>query len=443
MTVPRISRFSIYPVAGRDSMLLNLSGAHAPFFARNIVLIEDSDGNLGVGEAPGGPRIASTLRECEHFVVNASLPRYGEVLERIRSAFGHRDAGGRGSQTFDQRTTVHAIAAIEAALLDLLGKFLGVSAATLLGEGQQRNSVRVLGYLFYVADVGATPLDYWKENSSSIDWYRIRHEPALTADAIVRQAEAAQALYGFTDFKLKGGVFDGQTEVAAIRALRARFPDARLSLDPNGAWSLAEAKRLCDELREVVTYVEDPCGEEGSLSGRETLAELRRVFSGLPVATNMIATDWRELAHALRLGSLDILLADPHFWTMRGSVRAAQMCHDFGLTWGSHSNTHFDVSMAMFAQVAAAAPGNIAPLDTHWIWQEGTERLTKAPMVIKGGRIELTQRPGLGVDVDLDRLEDAHELHLSMDLGERDNSVAMQHLIPGWSFDGKRPSLVR
>jgi glucarate dehydratase len=191
----------------------------------------------------------------------------------------------------------------------------------------------------------------------------------------------------------------------------------------------------------VLAYAEDPCGAEKGFSGREIMAEFRAA-TGLPTATNMIATDWRELGHALKLGAVDIPLADPHFWTMAGSVRVAQVCKEHGLMWGSHSNNHFDISLAMFTHVAAAAPGRTTAIDTHWIWQDG-QRLTKQPLVIKNGRLAIPERPGLGVEIDLDQLERAHELYLKQGLGARDDAIAMCCLSPGWKFDPKRPCLVR
>jgi glucarate dehydratase len=191
----------------------------------------------------------------------------------------------------------------------------------------------------------------------------------------------------------------------------------------------------------VLAYAEDPCGAENGYSGREVMAEFRRA-TGLPTATNMIATDWREMAHAIQLQSVDIPLADPHFWTMRGSVRVAQMCHEFGLTWGSHSNNHFDVSLAMFIHVAAAAPGRITAIDTHWIWQDG-QRLTQEPFRIEGGEVRVPARPGLGIIPDWDRIEAAHKLYRRMDSGGRDDAKAMRYLIPQWTFDNKTPSLIR
>lgn len=432
----------IIPVAGQDSMLLNLSGAHGPFFTRNVIILKDNAGHTGLGEVPGGEKIRGTLEESRAFVIGQPIGNYHAVLNSMRRRFAERDPGGRGIQTYDLRTTIHALTAIECALLDLLGQFLGVPVAALLGEGQQRKSVEMLGYLFYIGDRRKTPLTYRSDVHAQDDWLRLRNEEALTGEAIVRLAEAAYARYGFKDFKLKGGVLRGEQEIEAVRALAKRFPEARITLDPNGAWSLEEAVSLCRNQHDVLAYAEDPCGGERGLSGREIMAEFRRA-TGLPTATNMVATDWPELADALRLKAIDIPLADPHFWTMQGAARVAQLCRDWpGLTWGAHSNTHFDISLAMVTQVAAAAPGRITAIDTHWIWQDG-QRLTKAPLKISGGRVEVPDAPGLGVEVDMAEIEIAHKVYERMGLGARDDAAAMQFLIPGWKFDPKGPCFLR
>ncbi|MBF7144434.1 MULTISPECIES: glucarate dehydratase [Pseudomonas] len=437
---PTVTDLQVVPVAGHDSMLLNLSGAHGPFFTRNIVILKDSAGHIGVGEVPGGERIRETLEDARSLVVGQPIGHYQQVLNRMRETFAARDSAGRGLQTFDLRITIHAVTAIEAALLDLLGQFLDVPVAALLGEGQQRDAVKMLGYLFYIGDRRQTTLNYRGEADGD-DWFRLRNEQALTSEAVVRLAEAAKARYGFNDFKLKGGVLRGEEEIEAVTALAERFPDARITLDPNGAWSLKEAIGLCRDQHAVLAYAEDPCGAEDGYSGREVMAEFRRA-TGLPTATNMIATDWRQMGHAIQSQAVDIPLADPHFWTLQGSVRVAQMCNDWGLTWGSHSNNHFDISLAMFTQVAAAAPGTITAIDTHWIWQDG-QRLTREPLQIKEGYVQVPKKPGLGVEIDMDAVAQAHELYKGMGLGARDDAVAMQFLIPNWHFDNKRPCLVR
>ena len=438
---PVVTEMQVIPVAGHDSMLLNLSGAHAPFFTRNIVVLTDHSGHTGVGEVPGGEKIRQTLQDARDLVVGQSIGALNNILASMRSAFADRDASGRGKQTFDLRVTIHAVTAVESALLDLLGQHLSLPVAALLGEGQQRKTVETLGYLFFVGDRRKTNLPYLAGENETTDWFRLRHQEAMTPEAVVRLAEATHDHYGFADFKLKGGVLTGEREIEAVTAIAKRFPKARVTLDPNGAWSLDEAIRLCKDMHGVLAYAEDPCGAEAGFSGREIMAEFRRA-TGLPTATNMIATDWRQLAHALRLGAVDIPLADPHFWTMQGSVRVAQTCRDNGLTWGSHSNNHFDISLAMFTHVGAAAPGKVTAIDTHWIWQDG-QALTKEPLQIRGGKIAVPDRPGLGIEIDREKIAAAHALYKQHGLGARDDALAMQFLIPGWSFEDKRPCLVR
>ncbi|WP_312165443.1 enolase C-terminal domain-like protein [Massilia timonae] len=440
-STPLITAMRVVPVAGRDGMLLNLSGAHAPWFTRNLVILTDSSGQQGVGEVPGGESIRQTLEDARALVVGQPIGAWNGVLRSMRTAFAGRDAGGRGQQTFDLRVTIHAVAGVECALLDLLGKFMGVPVADLLGEGRQRDQVEMLGYLFYVGDRRATDLPYASEPDADDEWLRLRHEPAMDTDAIVAQARAAQARYGFRSFKLKGGVLRGEQEIEAARALKEAFPQAGVTLDPNGCWLLQDAIRLCRDMKGVLAYAEDPCGPEGGYSGRETMAEFRRA-TGLRTATNMIATDWRQLAHAVQLGAVDIPLADPHFWTMQDTVRVAKMCEAWGLTWGSHSNNHFDISLAMFTHCAAAAPGDITAIDTHWIWQDG-QHLTRNPLRIVDGMVAVPTAPGLGVELDMEAVEAAHQRYLAMGLGGRDDAVGMQYLVPNWKFDSKKPCMVR
>ncbi|WP_413706335.1 enolase C-terminal domain-like protein [Ralstonia sp. Ralssp110] len=455
---PRVTEMQVIPVAGRDSMLLNLCGAHAPFFTRNLVILKDNAGRTGVGEVPGGEGIRQALERVIPLVVGQSIGRTNGVLNSIRRVLA---GGGNAAHqaTVHQVTSAseaavlrqpheinlrmdNVITAVEAALLDLLGQFLEVPVAELLGAGQQRDSAPMLAYLFYVGDRRKTDLPYLDGINGADDWLRLRHEAAMTPDAIARLAEAATARYGFADFKLKGGVMPGADEMEAIAAIKARFPRARVTLDPNGAWSLNEAIALCKGQGHLLAYAEDPCGPEAGYSGREVMAEFKRA-TGIPTATNMIATDWRQMGHAVQLHAVDIPLADPHFWTMQGSVRVAQLCDEWGLTWGSHSNNHFDVSLAMFTHVAAAAPGNITAIDTHWIWQEAEERLTREPLRIEGGYVAVPERPGLGIEIDMERVHAAHALYQSLGPGARNDAMAMQYLVPGWTYDPKRPSLGR
>lgn len=440
--IPIIEKMEVFPVAGKDCMLLNLSGAHAPFFTRNVVILTDSQGNTGVGEVPGGEKITNALLKVRHVVEGSKLSEYNQTLLKVKDELGHDESDERGLQTFDLRTGIHVVTAVEAPLLDLLGQYLEVPVASLLGDGKVRSRVKVLSYLFFVADRTKTDLPYYHDLENPVAWYRLRHEEAMDSDAIVELARATKDLYGFEDFKLKGGVLTGAEEMKVIRALKKAFPDSRMTLDPNGGWLLKDAIELCKDMHGILTYCEDPCGAERGYSGREILSEFRRA-TGLPTATNMIATDWRQFGHSLSLQSVDIPLADCHFWTMKGAVRVGQMCDEFGLTWGSHSNNHFDISLAMMAHVGAAVPGNPTAVDTHWIWQEGIERLTVKPPKIEDGHLTVTDEPGLGITVDREQVLAANKVYTEHCLGARDDAMGMQYLIKGWTFDPKRPAMVR
>lgn len=452
---PVITEMRVIPVAGHDSMLLNLCGAHAPYFTRNLVLLKDSAGHTGMGEVPGGAGILRALENAVPLVLGTQIGRYNRTLNGIRDAIANKDVSGQQYQvTSEAEAQVlkqpheinlrleNVVTAVEAALLDLLGQHLGVPVCELLGAGQQRDSVPMLAYLFYIGDRNRTDLGYLAGQGAASGWYHMRHQEAMTPAAIAKLAEATVEKYGFRDFKLKGGVMHGAEEMEAVAAIKARFPESRVTLDPNGAWSLREAIEICRGKGHLLAYAEDPCGPENGYSGREIMAEFRRA-TGIPTATNMVATDWRQMAHSHLLGAVDIPLADPHFWTMQGSVRLAQLCHEWGLTWGSHSNNHFDVSLAMFTHAAAAAPGKITAIDTHWIWQEGQERLTREPLQIVGGEVKVPLAPGLGIEPDMDRIEAAHELYKKVASTARDDAMAMRYLVPEWTYYPNKPSLGR
>jgi glucarate dehydratase len=437
-----IKKMSVVPVAGYDGFLLNLSGGHAPWFIRTVVILEDNDGNVGLGEIPATAAIIDTLDKCRELVEGQSVGRYKAIISRVRDAISGQSDDVRGNQTFDLRVAVHVITGIESALLDLAGQNMGLPVVELLGQfGRQRDEVEALGYLFLLGDPDKTDLPYPKADNPQDDWDVVRTREALTPDAVANLAKAAYQRYGFRDFKLKGGVLDGRQEAECIAALYDVFPDARLTLDPNGAWTLKQAIEYLTPIKHMLSYAEDPCGAEGAWSGRETMSEFRRV-TGLRTATNMIATDWQQLRNAVRLDSVDIPLADCHFWTMQGAVAVGELCNEWGMTWGSHSNNHFDISLAMMTHVAAACPGDITAIDTHWIWQDG-QRITKEPLKIRDGKLPVSTKPGLGIELDREKLEEGNRLFRTLTLGQRDDAMAMQYLIPGWSFDPKRPALVR
>lgn len=446
MGTPIVTEMQVIPVAGYDSMLMTLSGAHAPYFTRNLVILKDNAGHTGIGEIHGGDYTCEALRSCIPLVIGRQVGTYRAILDNIHKASVRaKEDDGEGIQTLDiskLKFVVKAEWAIECALLDLFGQYLGLPVCELLGGGSQRSQVETLGYLFYVSDKKkADGLSYLDENDSGDPWFRIRREEMMTSGRIVEQACVLQEKYGFRNFKLKGGVLDGSEEMDTVRKLKKQFPEGRINIDPNGAWSLREAVELCRPMEGILTYIEDPCGPEAGYSSREIMAEFKNAVK-LPVATNMIATDWRQFYHAVGLKAVDIVLADPHFWGFGGSVRMAQALNDWGLTWGSHSNNHFDITLAAFAHVAAAAPGNPTALDTHWIWQDGQNLLVDTPQIVDG-YLQVPQKPGLGVTLNMERVDKARRLYEKLPYHDRNDAVAMKYLIPEWKFDPKRPCLVR
>ena len=247
---------------------------------------------------------------------------------------------GEGIQTLDiskLKFVVKAEWAIECALLDLLGQHLGVPVCELLAEGKQRDRVEVLGYLFYVSDKGKTDLPYLDESASSDPWFRMRRREMLTHEQIVEQACCLKEKYGYRNFKLKGGYSKGAYEMDTIRALKKQFPEgtdqpgSQRSLEPGRGHS------LCRGMHGILTYIEDPCGPEGGIFQPGRSWRSSRTPPTLPVATNMIATNWRQFYHAAALKSVDIVLADPHFWGLEGSLRMASLLND----WGTHMGKPF------------------------------------------------------------------------------------------------------
>ena len=445
---PIITKMQVIPVAGYDSMLMTLSGAHAPCFTRNLVILQDNAGHTGIGEIHGGDYTCDCLNAVRPLVEGQPVSCYRQILQTIHRLATRAEADdGAGIQTLDiskLKFVVKSEWAIECAMLDLLGQHLGVPMCQLLGEGQQRKEVEMLGYMFYVSDKNKwtdASLPYLDESGSKDPWFRMRREVILTPERVAEEAQVLHEKYGFENFKLKGGVLAGAEEMEACKAVKKAFPNARVNIDPNGAWSLAEAIELSKDMHGIITYMEDPCGPEAGYSSREIMREFKNATQ-FQVATNMIATDWRQFYHTVSLNACDIILADPHFWGFDGAIRMSQLLNSWGLTWGVHSNNHFDITLAAFAQVGAAAVGDPAPLDTHWIWQDGQNLLKDTPQIV-GGKLQVPEGPGMGVTLDMDRVMEANALYNRLPSHDRDDALAMQCLIPGWKYDHKKPCLVR
>lgn len=442
MTGTKIEEMTIYPAAGRDSMRLSLRGAQGPFFIRNIVLLTDSRGRQGLGETAGGTEVGQLLESVRPLIENSLIAQYKNTLQKAGHCLRKRarhclPARGKAPDTLASAVLV----ALEAALLDLLGQELVVPAAALLGDGQQRDRVKIYGSLFYIGDQHKTDLPYLEENESLCPWYRRRREEALTPAALASLAETAGERYGIRDFKLKGGVFLGRDELEGARAVRKSRGAPQVAVAPGGCWTFEEALALRGSLAEMA-YCEAPVGAEEGFSVRETIAGLKtRLGAGL--AVRLDSMDWREIRHILRLESCDILLTDQRAWTMGGSVLLGQLCRSFDLAWGACLDAHFDISLAMLCHTAAAIPGEILPLDSPWIWQEGRERLSKQPYDIAAGQVVIPDKPGLGLEVDRKRLDAAKELYERIAPIYLSEEANMQYLLPGWRYSARKPCLVR
>ena len=415
------------------------------------MVLKDNAGRTGIGEVPGGAGILRALENSVERVVGSEVGRYNRTLNAVREAIAGKRASGHQHQVTSEAEAAvlkqpheinlrldNVITAIETALLDLLGQHLGVPLCELLGNGQQRDSVRMLAYLFYIADRGRTDLPY-PSDANGKGWYRNRDQEALTSEAIVAQAEAAVERYGFRDFKLKGGVMRGEDEIEAVTAIKQRFPDSRVTLDPNGAWSLEEAIALCRGRGDVLAYAEDPCGPENGYSGREIMAEFRRA-TGIPTATNMVATDWRADVALVPAGRRrhparrSALLDDARLRAPGAALRA--LGHDVGLA--------FEQPLRHLARDVHALRGRRAGQDhrdRHALDLAGGPRAPHArPAADRAGRGRGAQGAGA-------RRRARHESRSwprtsstrRWAAARATTAMAMQYLIPGWKFDPKQP----
>lgn len=171
------------------------------------MVLTDSSGNTGLGEVHGGEAITQALEESIPFVVGRQISEYRSILRFLTERHNERSKHSEGLQNLslaNLKDVVHSETAIESALLDLWGKFLGMPVCDLLGEGRQRDEVVILGYLFYQGDRRKTDLPYLDESNSDNPWFRIRRNEAMNTEGIVAQAQALKEYYGFKDFKLKG-----------------------------------------------------------------------------------------------------------------------------------------------------------------------------------------------------------------------------------------------
>ncbi|MGW0915770.1 glucarate dehydratase family protein [Streptomyces sp. NPDC002784] len=410
------------PVLVADPPLLNTQGVHQPYTPRLIVEVVTADGITGVGETYGDTKYLELARPFAARLIGRRVSELNGLfaLAEDVAVDGSRvsdqvDVGGlRGVQTAD-KLRLSVVSGFEVACLDALGKALGLPVHALLG-GKVRDAVEYSAYLFY----------RWAEHPAGVAAERDDWGAAVDPAGVVAQARTFTERYGFTSFKLKGGVFPPDEEIAAVRALADAFPGHPLRLDPNGAWSVETSLKVARELADVLEYLEDPA------LGTPAMAEVA-AGTEVPLATNMCVTTFAEIEEAFVRDAVQVVLSDHHYWGgLRNTQQLAAICRTFGVGVSMHSNTHLGISLAAMTHVAATVPNLHHACDSHYPWQ--TEDVLTERLRFEDGRVAVSDRPGLGVELDRERLRFLHRRWLDDDgtLRERDDAAAMRVADPDW-----------
>ena len=417
-----VTEVRLTPILIADPPLLNTQGVHQPYTPRLIIEIVTADGTTGVGETYGDTRYLDLAEPLAQALPGHSVSDLNGLFTLAEAVCGDSaevsgsvdGAGLRGVQTAD-KLRLSVISGFEVACLDALGKVLGLPVHALLG-GKVRDTVDYSAYLFYRLD--AHP----RGQGETDDW-----GAALDPAGVVAQARRFADTYGFGSFKLKGGVFPPEQEIAAVRALAEAFPGRPLRLDPNGAWSVATSLHVARELAGVLEYLEDPAS---------TTERMAQVAAGtdVPLATNMCVTTFPEIEEAFTRKAVQVVLSDHHYWGgLRNTRELAAICRTFGVGLSMHSNTHLGISLAAMTHVAATVPNLDYACDSHYPWQ--TEDVLTRRHEFTGGRLTVSDRPGLGVDLDRDALAALHRRWLDDDgtMRDRDDAAAMRKADPAWT----------
>jgi glucarate dehydratase len=417
-----IASIVVTPVAFRDLPLLNTVGVHEPYALRAIVEVTTTSGVTGLGETYGDAPHIARLELVARQLVGVDIFNIGELRRRITATLrGDTTRGGHGmsGMVTGSSTPDRVLSPFDVAALDIQGKIVGRPVSDLLG-GAVRSEIAFSGYLFYK----------WAGHPGADDdsW-----GAALDADGIVAQAKTMVDAYGFSALKLKGGVLAPEQEVEAILALRRAFPDHPLRLDPNAAWTVDTAIAVGRALEGVLEYLEDPTP---SIAG---MAAVRREVP-MPLATNMCVVSFDDVPEAVREGAVDVILSDHHFWGgLRRSQGLAAITETFGLGLSMHSNSHLGISLAAMVHLAAATPNLDYACDTHWPWKlESEDVIVPGVLGFDRGAVAVPATPGLGVELDRDRLAVLHEQYLACGLRSRDDTGYMRSIQPDYELVSPR-----
>ncbi|MFF1822901.1 glucarate dehydratase family protein [Kribbella sp. NPDC058245] len=398
----KITDLVVTPLAFADPPLLNSSGVHEPLALRTVVqLIVDGD-VVGLGEGSGERDVLDRLAKVRQAIIGRTVFETSMIESIVFSILGP-------NVTPVQKRSVFSI--VEVACLDAQGKLLGVPVTDLLG-GAVRSWVPYSAYLFYKwAGHPGAAADEWG--------------PALEPAGVVAQAQRMVQLHGFGSLKLKGGVFPPEQEIAAIRALADAFPGMPLRIDPNGAWSVDTSIEVAERLSGVLEYLEDPA------LTTVAMAEVA-LRASMPLATNMCVISPETVPEAVLLDAVQIVLSDHHYWGgLRHTRELGAICDTFGLGMSMHSNSHLGISLAAMTHVAAATPNLAYACDTHYPWNRDDDVVTK-PFEFVGGALRVPSGPGLGVELDQDKLAERHQRYVESGRTTRDDTAYMRQLDPGY-----------
>ncbi len=414
----KIITVRVTPIAIKDPALLNAAGVHEPFGLRSIIEVVGANGLVGLGETYGDAPVLDLLNRTKDSLVGLSAFDLNGLWARVlanapKTNTGHVEMelapGSLGSNLANS-----AFSAFEVAFLDLQARTLGIPLVELLG-GAVRDKVAYSAYLFYKWDASVDP-----------EYAPDPYGEAVNPQQIVAQAKQMIDQYGFESIKLKAGVFDPEEEADAILALKAAFPKHQLRIDPNSNWTMATSLRVAEKLAGCLEYYEDPTP---TLEG---MAELHKA-TGLPLATNMVVTNWAELKRSVELNSVQILLSDHHYWGgLRATQALARTCQAFGLGLSMHSNSHLGISLMAMTHLAASVQHLSYACDTHYPWQSD-EILVGGKVPITGGCVHLTDKPGLGVELDREKLAELHEAYQQCRIRTRNDVAQMRRFRPDWT----------
>ena len=426
----KIADFQVHQIAIADPPLRSSYGLHAPYALRTIIEMKSDEGVVGLSETYGGDAPAKALEDLRSQIVGANPYRLTGHLSQMVEGRGKLEERSQtylvpGENPLD--ATTRTFAAIEVACLDLIGKSVGQSVCDLIG-GRVREAVPFSAYPFYKHKGGG---------GEGADARTDEYGECLTPESIVRQVVAMRKRYGFGSIKFKAGVLEPEIEVETIKQLRRELgPKVPLRIDPNCAWSVETSIKVGKALAEELSgggYLEDPCA---TLEG---MAEVRRALlaDGIdtPLASNVAVTSFADIPRAVQLDAVQIILCDHHYWGgMRQVQHLARMCKTFGIGLSMHSNSHLGISLMGMTHVAAATPHLTYACDTHYPWQsEKDEVVVGGRVPIREGCVAINNKPGLGVELDYDRLGRGKERYRTCKYRKRDDELEMRkHVDKNW-----------